>query len=503
MTADKQVYDLKELFEAVQLKNILHDGKTFPDCTPKYALDDIEIRFVEESESLDFDLKVFVDDNFNYPIIPQDEFKSDINRPIEKHIQLLWGILTRHPDKNTNAGSLINLPFPYIVPGGRFREIYYWDSYFAMLGLLEHGHVEMIENMVDNFAYLIQEIGHIPNGNRTYYLTRSQPPFFAMMVELLANAKNDDGVYTKYVNALQKEYDFWQLGINEKSAVNHHTVKLKGGETLNRYFDESQTPRQESYAEDFHLSQSVKQSPEELCTNIRAGAESGWDFSSRWFADFQHIETIETVNIIPVDLNCLLFKLESVLSKAYQLAGNNEKASLLQTNASKRWNAILKYCWNDKVGFFTDYNWKNNLMVDFLSAAGLMPLFLANDQDEFIKPKMATITQTVQSNLLKGGGIVTTPIVSGQQWDAPNGWAPLQWISVKGLDKFGENKLAKTIAQRWVSLNEKVYLNTGKMMEKYDVVDIGKLAGGGEYESQDGFGWTNGVYLALKRFLKE
>ncbi len=503
MTEEKQVYDLKELFEAVQLKNILHDGKTFPDCIPKFSLNEIEQKYLIEKDLPAFELKLFVENNFAYPVTPQEQFTSDTNRPIEEHIELLWGILTRHPDKAEKAGSLINLPFPYIVPGGRFREIYYWDSYFTMLGLLEHGHVEMIENMVNNFAYLIHKVGHIPNGNRTYYLTRSQPPYFAMMVELLAKAKNDESVYITYLDALQKEYDFWQLGENEIAIANHHTIKMADGAILNRYFDESATPRQESYAEDFHLSQSVNQSPENLCTNIRAGAESGWDFSSRWFADFQHIETIETTNIIPVDLNCLVYKLENVLAKAYELTGEIDKSKALKTSAGKRWKAILKYCWNDAIGFFTDYNWQKKSIINNISAAGLMPLFIGNEQDEFIYSKIKTITQTTKDKLLKGGGIVTTPITSGQQWDAPNGWAPLQWIAAKGLNNFGEKELAKTIAQRWVSLNEKVYANTGKMMEKYDVVDLGKLAGGGEYESQDGFGWSNGVYLAMKSFLKD
>jgi alpha,alpha-trehalase len=323
------------------------------------------------------------------------------------------------------------------------------------------------------------------------------------MVELLAKAKNDEAVYTTYLDALQKEYDFWQLRDNETAIANHHTVKLEGDEILNRYFDESTTPRPESYAEVFHLSQSTNQTPVQLCANIRAGAESGWDFSSRWFADFQTIETIETTNIVPVDLNCLVLKLENVLAKGYKLVGEIGKANALKTNASKRWKAILKYCWNEGLGFFTDYNWANKSIINFVSAGGLIPLFIADAEDGFIKSKINSIAQTVKDKLLKGGGLVTTPIASGQQWDAPNGWAPLQWVAVKGLDNFGEKELAKNMAQRWVSLNEKVYANTGKMMEKYDVVDLGKLAGGGEYESQDGFGWSNGVYLALKKFLKE
>ena len=198
-----------------------------------------------------------------------------------------------------------------------------------------------------------------------------------------------------------------------------------------------------------------------------------------------------------------MYKLEMVLSKANLLAGNDEKSNFFKTSASKRWHAILAYCWNDELGFFTDYNWVNKSVVNHISAAGLMPLFVAEADDNFIQQHLKEIVDVVNESLLKPGGIVTTPITSGQQWDAPNGWAPLQWIAVKGMEKFGEKELAKTIAISWTSLNDKVFQATGKMMEKYDVMDIGKLAGGGEYESQDGFGWTNGVALALHGWLQQ
>lgn len=500
MTEEKQVYDLKALFEAVQLKKVLQDGKTFADSIPKFSLAEIEKRYNNEKKFSGFRLDAFIKKNFNEPINLQTNFKSDTTKPVEEHIKKLWDVLTRTPNSG-NAGSLLNLPYSYIVPGGRFREIYYWDSYFTMLGLWQHGRMNMIENMVENFAYLLRVYGHIPNGNRAYYLSRSQPPYFALMVELLATAKNDDSVYTKYLDVLQKEYDFWQLGAAGKGEANLHTVRLADGEILHRYFDESATARQESYAEDLKISKQSAQPAADLFTNIRAGAESGWDFSSRWFADQQNISTIETVNIIPVDLNCLMYKLEMVLSKAYAIAGDVEKSNAIKTSASKRWQTILQYCWNDELGFFTDYNWVNKSISNHISAAGLMPLFVAEADDHFIKQHLKEIVNLVNESLLQPGGIVTTPITSGQQWDAPNGWAPLQWIVVKGLEKFGEKELAKIIALRWTALNDKVFEATGKMMEKYDVKDIGKLAGGGEYESQDGFGWTNGVYLALKDFL--
>jgi len=495
------IFDCHPLFEDVQMKQVFEDGKTFVDCLPKSEIPVILQKYLDQKDLPLFNLKEFVLTHFDLPIEIASNFKSDIHQSVDQHIRQLWSVLTRQREEP--KGSLIALPHPFIVPGGRFREIYYWDSYFTMLGLHLHGYVDMIENMVNNFSYLIQNVGHIPNGNRTYYLSRSQPPFFALMVELLANSKNDDRIYLKYLRDLQREYDFWQLGASERVGANLRTVKLEDGEILNRYFDESPTPRPESYSQDVHSSKMSAQLPEEFFTNIRAAAESGWDFSTRWFADHHNIATIESTNIIPVDLNCLIYKLEKVLAKGYSLDGKISESQSLETKAKKRLEAIIKYCWNEKYSFFTDYHWAKKSIVDQISAAGLTPLFIAEKDSPFIKNKADQMATTVTKYLLQPGGLVTTTIASGQQWDWPNGWAPLQWIAVKGLQNFGKEHLAKTIAQNWVSLNEKVFASTGKMMEKYDVVDTTKLAGGGEYQSQEGFGWTNGVYLALKNYLKD
>jgi alpha,alpha-trehalase len=299
------IFDCHPLFDDVQMKHVFEDGKTFVDCLPKSDLSDILRQYLDQKDLPSFNLKEFVLAHFELPREITSDFKSDIHQSLDQHIRQLWPVLTRQP--GDQKSSLIALPHPFIVPGGRFREIYYWDSYFTMLGLYLHGHVDMIENMVNNFAYLIQNFGHIPNGNRTYYLSRSQPPFFALMVELLANSKNDDRIYLRYLSALQQEYDFWQLGAGDGVGANLRTVKMKDGEILNRYFDESPTPRPESFSEDMRISKMSAQPAAEFFTNIRAAAESGWDFSTRWFADHQNLATIETTNIIPVDLNCLMY----------------------------------------------------------------------------------------------------------------------------------------------------------------------------------------------------
>ena len=207
-----QIPDLGELFERAQMENIFPDNKTFVDCTPKLNISSIRDRYNEKKNQADFNLKEFVHQYFELPEMPNADFHSDKGKPILEHLNTLWDILTRKPEKSTN--SLISLPYPYVVPGGRFREIYYWDSYFTMLGLQVSGRLDLIQNMIDNFSFLIDSIGFIPNGNRTYYLGRSQPPFFACMVNLLSEEKGKS-VLVDYLPQLEKEYNFWVRGKEE------------------------------------------------------------------------------------------------------------------------------------------------------------------------------------------------------------------------------------------------------------------------------------------------
>ncbi|MEP7142786.1 MAG: alpha,alpha-trehalase TreF [Ferruginibacter sp.] len=495
----KEIYDLHPLFEAVQLNSVFEDGKTFVDCLPKFSLDEIEKKYLEHKDQQGFDLKIFVDSNFEMPPVYGASYESKKEQPVEENIQQLWNVLTRMPV--AEESSLINLPFTYIVPGGRFREIYYWDSYFTMLGLQQHNRVDLIESMINNFAFLLDTYGHIPNGNRRYYLSRSQPPFFALMVTLLAGIKKDDTRYLQYKNEMMQEYNFWQHGAADTNAGegNYRVVKMPDGELLNRYYDNDPGPRQESYAEDVHISKTCKQPAEKIFTHLRAGAESGWDFSSRWFADENKISTIQTTDIIPVDLNCLLYSLELTIAKANSLAGDESAAKEFELKASKRSEAIQKYCWNDGAGFFCDYDMVTQKQRQSITAAGLFPLFVKIARREQAK----AVADVTQKYLLKDGGLVTTTNHTGQQWDAPNGWAPLQWIGYVGLNNYQHHELAKEIAKRWLSLNEKVFRETGKLMEKYNVEDLDKPAGGGEYPGQDGFGWTNGTYIALKNSMQE
>jgi alpha,alpha-trehalase len=482
------------LFEAVQSSDIFPDNKTFVDCTPKYEPGQIMKSFNEQKGKTGFNLREFVLFNFTPPASPTHAFQTNIEEGIRKHIDTLWQVLQRKPDAGSKLSSLAALPNPYIVPGGRFREIYYWDSYFTMLGLQQSHQEKVIGNMIDNFAYLIDTYGFIPNGNRAYYLTRSQPPFFAMMVNLLAKSEGN-AILTKYQPQLIKEYNYWMLGAATlaKGKATHRAVRMPDGTLLNRYWDESDEPREESYIKDVDAAKTTATPLPVFYHHIRAAAASGWDFSSRWFTDPAKIGTIQTTDLIPVDLNCLMYNMELTIARSYQVKGNTAQYLLYTAKAAARKKAILKYFWDEKNAWFNDYNWTNNQRSAIPTLAAVFPL-------EF---KIATAAQAkkvadgLKANFLKPGGLVTTLNFSGQQWDAPNGWAPLQYMAIDGLENYGHSTLAKDIATRWMNLNIRVFKQTGKLLEKYNVVDTSLTAGGGEYPLQDGFGWTNGVLLKL------
>lgn len=489
-----------ELFDAVQMSGIFKDSKTFVDCTPKRPAKDILLDFYERANNNGFSLLEFVKANFNMPEDPKEiEMPKQIS--LEERLHLQWDLLRREPDPEIPDSSLLPLPNPYIVPGGRFREIYYWDSYFTMLGLKVSGRVELIESMVANFAHLINTVGHIPNGNRTYFLSRSQPPFFAKMVELLAEAKKDETILEKYIPEMLMEYLFWVEGDTDLHLPGKRykrVVRLDEDAFLNRYFDDESTPRPESFHEDVTLSQGSKRYPDKIFRNLRAACESGWDFSSRWLYDPMDLKSIQTVAILPIDLNVLLSETERVLVYANRLAGNEKLAANLEKNRKNRLEGIDRYFWNEDKGIYLDYHIKFKEPVDRPSLAMLFPLWAGiatADQAE-------KVMDYAEQHFLKPGGLVTTNFYSGQQWDAPNGWAPLQWIGFEAFWNYGRRDTAMELAKRWIGLNEKVYARTGKMMEKYNVEDLSLEAGGGEYPVQDGFGWTNGVYLAMKEMMK-
>lgn len=491
--------DLGPLFHDVQMARLFEDSKTFVDARPLESPAALGARYLTEKAAAGFSLKAFVERWFTAPGAIAAGAGSAASTSMEQHIRDLWPQLTRAADSASARSSLLPLPKPYVVPGGRFREVYYWDSYFTMLGLVESKRTDLVANMLDNFAHLITAVGHIPNGNRTYYLSRSQPPFFAAMVGLYATA-TDTGTAMRYLAAMEKEHAFWMDGVAalEPGTANRRVVKMRDGAVLNRYWDDRPAPRPESYREDFELGESLPAAKREVFyTNIRAAAESGWDFSSRWMRDTTDLRTLETTDLVPVDLNSLMYHAErtiAALRRFRNAVGDSAVAAQFDAAATTRRTALLAVAWDARSGFFYDVRWRSGERVtDRPTLAAASPLYFGLATAE----QGRAVASKLERDFLRAGGFVTTMIRSGQQWDAPNGWPPLQWMSMEGVRRYGRGDLADTARERWLTLNRRTYAAVGKMTEKYDVLDLSRPAGGGEYPTQDGFGWTNGVALAL------
>jgi alpha,alpha-trehalase len=493
--------DLGPLFQAVQLTPLFADSKTFVDARALLPPAEIVAQYARARGDAGFDLRAFVAQRFALPESMATGYHTDSSLTMEEHIRSLWPVLTRGPPPDTAAArsSLIPLPHPYVVPGGRFREVYYWDSYFTMLGLVAGGRTGLVKDMLDNFAYLIERFGHIPNGNRTYYLSRSQPPFFGAMVALYARA-TDTARALPYLAALEAEHAFWMDGARSLAPGEafRRVVRLRDGSVLNRYWDDQAEPRPEAYRHDYELAQTAPEGRRAaLYRNVRATAESGWDFSSRWMRDPADLRTLETTGLAPVDLNSLLFETEQLIGALRRFRGGPGDAGVARrfsAAARERRRALLAAAYDPADGFFYDVRWRTGERVrDRPTLAAAVPLYFGLPTAE----QGRAVAWRLGRDFLRPGGLVTTLIASGQQWDAPNGWPPLEWMAIEGVRRYGDTALADTVRARWLALNRRTYRATGRMMEKYDVVDLQRRAGGGEYPTQDGFGWTNGVAAAL------
>ncbi len=478
----KEIYPI---FQAIQSAKIFDDQKYFADCIPIGDLETIRTAF-EKVPNNQLELRNFVEEYFELP--KPYAVRNKTKTGIVKHIDSLWSVLTAN--ETQDKGSLIGVPEPYVLPGGRFREFYYWDSFFTMLGLQASGRVPLIRSMVRNFSFLIQKIGFIPNGNRTYLSSRSQPPFYALMVDLLSQIDGDQ-VLLDHSKSLEKEYAFWMKGKGQltKAGANDRVVLLEGGEIGNRYFDPENEPRPESYMED--ASRIAPAKDIEIYKELRSACESGWDFSSRWMHEADDLDTTYTTQIMPVDLNCLLFFLEKTLEKCYVLLGDKNTAEQYHQYAANRKEMINNYFWNKDLGLYQDYAIQEKRSTPAQTLASLYPLFL------HIAPhdRAQKVLDSMDAKFLKKGGLMTSLCFSGQQWDAPNAWAPLQYIGYIAAKNYDRNVLAKQIKNNWMSNVETVFEHKGKLTEKYNAIDTSISAEGGEYPNQDGFGWTNGVYL--------
>ncbi|XP_030621075.1 trehalase [Chanos chanos] len=521
---DSEIYCTGEILKQIQTAKLFNDDKHFVDmkltAAPEVVLgafQNLTSKFpdgvVPRTELQEFLSTFFEEPGKEFePWVPPDwrdnpHFLSKIAdttlREWAKQLNGLWKSLGRklrddvriHPE----LYSSIYTPHPVVVPGGRFRELYYWDSYWVLNGLLLSEMTDTAKGMIQNFLFLVDKYGFVPNGCRIYFERRSQPPFLALMVESFYEATKDHEFIKLALPALEREYNFWMQ--NRSVSLDLHGTT----HVLNRYNVEVGLPRPESFTDDVELAEGLSpDAQEKLWVELKAGAESGWDYTSRWYINSQNqsggtFKDTRTSAILPADLNALMCRNERVLAYLYRIVGNEEAAKRYDQAVSARIKAIESLLWDPEMGSWFDYNLLSNSRHLSFYPSNLAPLWAQC----YSQPSMGerALQYLKASGALKyPNGVPTSLNVSGQQWDMPNAWPPLQHMLIEGLSKLNSTEAKETafdLTQRWIYTNWRAYVNYDAMFEKYDVNGDGKPGGGGEYEVQLGFGWTNGVAMQL------
>ena len=409
--------------------------------------------------------------------------------------------------------GLLYLPYPYVVPGGRFNEMYGWDSYFIQVGLLRDGETELAKNMVDNFLYQIENYGKVLNANRTYYLTRSQPPFLTQMVLGVYRKTHDVKWLRRAVPAIEKYYRFW--------TSEPHLTKETG---LSRYYDFGDGPAPEVISDerdekgrthydrvkefyrtqeikDYDLAQYYNREKDELTDlfykSDRSMRESGFDPSNR-FGPFN----IDIIHYNPVCLNSLLYLMETEAAEIMRTLGRAREASVWLGRAEKRRRSVNRLMWDERDGLYYDYNFVEKRVRPYPFVTAFYPLWAGIADRKQAGRVVANLNRFEQP-----GGLQTSTNASGSQWDAPFGWGNLQMIAVKGLRRYGYAKEADRITANFLSMILKDFLEHNTIVEKYDVVRRSSQLGAGikfgYAANQIGFGWTNAAFTELYAELPE
>lgn len=416
--------------------------------------------------------------------------------------------LRRLPEKitNTTVPGLLYLPEPYVVPGGRFNEMYGWDSYFIAMGLLRDGRVELARNMADNFLYEIREYGKILNANRSYYLTRSQPPFLTETLLDLFQRTHDREWLGNALPAIEKYYRFW--------TSEPHLTPETG---LSRYFDLGEGPAPEVIAAetdaqgrthyqlvkqffrthtvtDYDVSQYYDRAKDQLTPLFYKGdrsmRESGFDPSNR-FGPF----SVDVIHYNPVCLNSLLYLMEMQTGEIMDILGRKSEAERWRQRAKERADRINRLMWSAEDGLYYDYDFATRRVRKYPFLTTFYPLWAG-----FASAEQAARVAANLAKFERPGGLQTSTVQSGNQWDAPFGWAPLQWIAVQGLRRYGYNQDADRITIEFLSMVQEDYEKHGEIVEKYDVVRRASELQGihfGYRSNEAGFGWTNAVFTTL------
>ncbi|KAK4878296.1 hypothetical protein RN001_010802 [Aquatica leii] len=511
--------NLETICNVTLLARIFNDSKTFVDKKLLYSPDQVLQNFNQmlntNPKPGKEEISKFVTENFgdgdelekwrpgDYNENPNflRMIQNDTLRDFAQKLVKLWGVLARRVkddvSRNADRYSIIPVPNGFVIPGGRFREYYYWDSYWIIRSLLIGGMKETARGMIENFFTLVDRFGFVPNGGRKYYLNRSQPPLLTAMVLSYYKETSDLKWLSDNIVYLERELQFW---------LRDRTVPVQYGRhnlTLARYHAVSDGPRPESYFEDVETGTGSRD-VEQLYVELKSGAESGWDFSSRWLFDDEGgtrtgLSNVKTTRVLPVDLNSILCGAFRTLSEMYLLLNNTERSDAW-AKFYHDWRVAMDVVfWDEDDGVWHDFDYALKRRRKGFYPSNLAPLWMgcyAEDGDELGRRVVEYMKNQRILDYL--GGVPTSLERTGEQWDFPNAWPPLQDVVVEGLRSTGNRDavaLAQTLAHRWVNANLLGFAQAGEMFEKYDAVTPGLYGGGGEYVVQSGFGWTNGVVL--------
>ncbi|KAK9840623.1 hypothetical protein WJX81_004876 [Elliptochloris bilobata] len=521
----------RPLLEAVQSAMLFSDSKTFVDMPlmvePAVALSAFA-ELVSKSKGtplLRATVQEYVETYFSPPgsdlevLVPPDFAEQPVGflpalteadtRAWALAVHRLWSQLcwkemadvAAHPERHT----LLPLPAWGIIPGARFREVYYWDSLWVVRGLLVSGMHATAQAEVCNLLALLSAHGHVPNGARSYYVNRRHPPLLSRMVATLHAATGDLALVREAFPLLVTEHAYWTSAPK--------LVQVRGGSgrvhRLSRYYAAWSRPRPESFCEDTALAAGLgPAAAAALFRELASGAESGWDYSSRWCSDWSSIATLRVTSVLPTDLNAFLFALERDLATFAELLGYKDAAGRFKSAGEARRAAMQELMFDEERGCWHDLVISAEEDSTGVCATAHAPGVFASDYVPLWAGLVragsahasAVATSLQRSGLLRAGGAMASLTETGQQWDAPNAWPPLQALLIEGLAAYGGAggaALARRLAQAWLANVRAAWQRTGKMAEKHDATCPGKAGGGGEYPVQIGFGWTNGVALCL------
>jgi alpha,alpha-trehalase len=379
-----------------------------------------------------------------------------------EYITAYWKKLERYHPKDDR--TLVGLPYTYLVPSTQgsgpfsFNEMYYWDSYFMIQGKLNNGEAEFAKGVLENLLTLMQRFHIIPNAARTYFTGRSQAPFLTSFIMDVYRLLPDDMWLEKAMAIAKEEYDQVWMG----TAQPNWRQVYKG---LSRYYDIN-------------------------ALHDLAEAESGWDMTTRFGR--------RALNYLPADLNALLYKYEMDFSEAAEILGNRLQSKDWQAKAKTRRKTMDELMWSKAFGLYFDYNYKKTRRGISVSLATYYPMWAGMVSHKQAKQLVKSLKKFEQKGGLSAtdGQMLSKPVFGGMpiQWAYPNGWAPLHFIVVEGLKRYGYHEDAKRIAMKWLNTNLDWFNEHGDFIEKYNVVNPDKMPVEGVYPTQSGFGWTNAIF---------